>query len=113
MLENSINGANDLGDLMLNNVLRFVYERFVIFSFMGHQFLCSFFEFISLDAVFRLDSVFIFALCARLHGLSTEYILNLDWLFYWFLSEASCEEFLSDDDLSANPSLILMKIDYI
>ena len=36
MLETSIIGANDLGDVMLNNVLRFVYERFVIFSFMGH-----------------------------------------------------------------------------
>ena len=36
MLENSIIGANDLEDVMLNNVLRFVYERFVIFSFMGH-----------------------------------------------------------------------------
>ena len=36
MLENSIIGANDLEDLMLNNVLRFVFERFVIFSFMGH-----------------------------------------------------------------------------
>ena len=38
MLENSIIGANDLGDVMLNNVLRFVYVRFVIFSFMGHKF---------------------------------------------------------------------------
>ena len=38
MLENSIIGANDLGDVMLNNVLRFVYVRFVIFSFMGHYF---------------------------------------------------------------------------
>ena len=36
MLENSIIGANDLEDLMLNNVLRCVYERFVILSFMGH-----------------------------------------------------------------------------
>ena len=35
MLENSIIGANDLEDLMLNNVFRFVYERFVILSFMG------------------------------------------------------------------------------
>ena len=77
MLENSIIGANDLEDLMLNNVLRCVYERFVILSFMGHLFHCSFFELISLDAVFRLDSVF-FLHCARLHGLSIEYILNLD-----------------------------------
>ena len=36
MLEKCFIGANDLGDVMLNNVLRFVYERFVIFSFIGH-----------------------------------------------------------------------------
>ena len=49
---------------------------------------------LSLWMLFSVWILFFFALCARLHGLSIEYILNLDWLFYWFLSEASCEEFL-------------------
>ena len=40
-----------------------------------------------------LLTVTFLALCARLQDLSIEHILNLDSLYYWFVSEASAKEF--------------------
>ena len=41
-----------------------------------------------------LLTVMFLALCARLHDLSIEHILNLDKLFYCFFSEAISKAFL-------------------